>query len=276
VVDAKGRGVAAQAGFGKVNAIVLRAAGTNCDEETAHAFELAGAAAERVHIFRLVEHPEELRSYQILAIPGGFTYGDDIAAGKILANELRFRLGSEVRRFIDDGKLVLGICNGFQVLVKAGLLPGWAGRQEVTLTWNDTGRYEDRWVHLRTEHGSPCVFTAGLEDRILYLPVAHAEGKFVTAGRGPLSRLNSRRQVVFRYVTGEGGRAGYPDNPNGSTEGIAGICDDTGRVLGLMPHPERCVSPLSHPRWTRGGLAGPGAGLQLFTNAVAYARRNLS
>lgn len=263
------------AGIGKARVLVLRAAGMNCDEETAYAFEVAGARADRLHIQRVVEKPENLKSYHILVIPGGFTYGDDIAAGKILANELRFRLGGEIRRFIGDGKLVLGICNGFQVLIKAGFLPGWPGPQRVTLTWNDTGRYEDRWVHVGIEPGNPCIFTAGIEKQPLYLPVAHAEGKFVAASSAVITRLNARGHVVLRYVTGEGLPASYPENPNGSVQGVAGICDATGRVFGLMPHPERHVQSTSHPRWTREGLKKEGEGTSIFRNAVQYVTRTL-
>jgi len=256
-----------------VRVIVLRTAGTNCDEETAYAFERAGAVAERVHVNRLVERPARLRAYHVLVVPGGFSYGDDIASGKLLANEIRYRLDGAVERFLDEGKLILGICNGFQVLVKAGLLPGRPrGRVATTLTLNDSGRFEDRWVRLRVE-SDRCPFVA--RGDFMELPVAHGEGKFV-APRRTLRALEENRQVVFRYV-GPDGRpgAGYPWNPNGSLADVAGICDPTGRVLGLMPHPERHVEPRQHPRWTREERGAEGDGARLFRNAVDYVRRNL-
>lgn len=259
-----------------VKTMVLRAAGTNCDVETAEAFRRAGAEVESVHINTLVRGERSLEDVQILAIPGGFTYGDDIAAGKILANELRHTLMSSIQRFIADGKLMIGICNGFQVLVKAGLLPDPNGQeaQPVTLGWNDSGRYEDRWVYLKQEPHSPCVFTQGLGD-ILYIPVAHAEGKFVPRDQDTLRRLEANSQIVFRYVDEQGEPAGYPWNPNGSVDHVAALCDPTGRIFGLMPHPERHMSPTQHPRWTREGLKQKGEGMAIFENAVQYVREHL-
>ena len=255
----------------KPKALILRAAGTNCDYETEYAFRLAGADTDLVHINELARGEKSLTGYRILAIPGGFTYGDDVAAGKILANELKYKLEDQVERFLEDGNLILGICNGFQVLVRAGLLPaldGPGGAQEVTLTDNDSGMFEDRWVYLRPEE-SRCVFTKGVEET-LHFPVAHAEGKFVHRNPDVLRRLNENGQIVFRYVGPEGGPPTYPLNPNGSVEDIAGICDPTGRVLGLMPHPERHILGTQHPRWTREGLRDRGDGLILFENAVRY------
>ena len=257
----------------KPKTLILRTAGTNCDYETEYAFRLAGADTELVHINELARGERSLAEYQILAIPGGFTYGDDVAAGKILANELRYKLEGQVEQFLADGKLILGICNGFQVLVQAGLLPALDGpgqEQQATLTDNDSGKFEDRWVYLRPEE-SVCVFTRGVEE-ILYFPVAHAEGKFVPKDRDVLRRLNENGQIVFRYMSSEGKSPTYPWNPNGSAEHIAGICDSTGRVLGLMPHPERHILGTHHPRWTREGLRERGDGLILFENAVRYAR----
>ncbi len=257
----------------KVRAIVLRAAGTNCDYETAYAFEKVGALAERIHVNRLVESPKRLSRFHILAIPGGFSYGDDIASGKLLANEIRFRLEDQIRLFIRDGKLIIGICNGFQVLVKAGLLPGFRKKQvQTTLSFNDSNRFEDRWVCLRAQNSS-CVFVKKGEDT--YLPVAHGEGKF-EAEPDVLRELKRRRQIVFRYVGPDGSSgAGYPWNPNGSMDDIAGICDPSGRIFGLMPHPERHVEPTQHPRWTREGCKAEGDGLKVFRNATDFVRRNL-
>jgi len=253
-----------------VKVCILRTAGTNCDVETAFAFEKAGAEAEFVHINRLLEGEASLTNYQILAIPGGFTYGDDIAAGKILANELRCGLGDMLREFIEAGGSILGICNGFQVLAKTGLLP-WPSAestQSVTLTINDSAKFEDRWVYLAAPE-SRCIFTAGVSG--MYLPVAHAEGKFVAAD-DVVDEIRRNEQVVFRYVNESGKPAGYPYNPNGSVDDIAGICDSTGRILGLMPHPERHVLGYQHPRWTREGARAEGDGMAIFTNAVSYYR----
>ncbi|KPK69374.1 phosphoribosylformylglycinamidine synthase [candidate division TA06 bacterium SM23_40] len=260
-----------------VRVLILRTAGTNCDLETAHAFERAGAEVGLVHINRLKLHEVELAPYHIFAIPGGFTYGDDIAAGKILANELRRFIFDEISQFIAQGRLVLGICNGFQVLVKAGLLPDPAnadGPQQVTLTYNDSGRFEDRWVWLRVVNGDRCVFTRGI-GHLLHMPVAHAEGKFIAKESTVLQRLQTAGSITFEYVHPEGRPADYPWNPNGSIGGIAGICDASGRILGLMPHPERHVDPTQHPRWTREGLKHEGDGLVIFRNAVEFARKHL-
>ncbi|MEI8176354.1 MAG: phosphoribosylformylglycinamidine synthase I [Candidatus Omnitrophota bacterium] len=259
----------------KIKVIVLRAAGTNCDQETAFAFEKVGAVAELVHINRLINGDKDLKDYQILAIPGGFTYGDDIASGKILANELRYKLEYDIERFIKKGKLIIGICNGFQVLVKAGLLPGLtgAGQIESTLTLNDSARFEARWVYLKKEN-SQCVWTRGIPE-LLYLPVAHGEGKFTAKDETVLRLLDSEGLVAFRYVDQNGKYAGYPANPNGSADHIAGICDQTGRIFGLMPHPERYIEHTQHPRWTRQGSAKEGDGLAIFRSGVDYAKKSL-
>ena len=238
------------------SALVLRAAGTNCDRETQHALELAGFAAERVHVFRLMENPEHLADCQLLVLPGGFTYGDDIAAGTILANQLARRLAEPLEEFVAAGKPVLGICNGFQVLLKCGLLPGGQGTTDpaarrFTLGWNDSGRFEERWVHLRAD-AERCVFLPAGER--VALPVAHGEGKFLPADDAALQALRDGGQIALRYVDEAGRPGGYPVNPNGSIDDVAGMCDPTGRVLGLMPHPERFVEPTQHPRWTRGGV----------------------
>lgn len=255
------------------NVLVLRAPGTNCDRETAYAFTAAGAKAELLHINRLLENPGLFSRFQILCIPGGFSYGDDVAAGRILANQIQHHLHLEIARFKDEGKLLLGICNGFQVLIKAGVLLADDAEQGplATLTWNDSGRFEDRWVQLAVEP-SECVFLHEIDS--LYLPVAHAEGKFVTRETA-LAELQSNRQLVLRYQSQREGAAPdgpvpYPDNPNGSMANVAGACDTTGRVLGLMPHPERYIDATHHPRWTRGEGRQPGDGMQIFRNAVRY------
>ena len=253
----------------KVRALVLRAPGTNCDVETAFAFQQAGAEAALIHINQLIRGEQRLADYQIMVIPGGFTYGDDIAAGKVLANEFRLKLGEYVHRFMENGGLILGICNGFQVLVKAGMLPWTAeGRsQRLTLTTNDSGRFECRWVHLKVNTASPCVFTRGLEG--IELPVAHGEGK-VVAEPDVLPELNA----VLYYTDDKGNtNVGYPHNPNGSVNDIAGICDSSGRIFALMPHPERYIRGTQHPKWTRLGAKPHGDGFQIFLNAVRWVEK---
>jgi len=264
----------------KVSVIVLRTAGTNCDLETVFAFKGTGAEVDSVHINQLIRGRKKLSDYHILALPGGFTYGDDIAAGKILANELRFKLKDDLKKFVSEGKLIIGICNGFQIMVKAGLLPGNENfRQEATLTLNDSAKFEDRWVYLSQAEidgkDSRCIWTKGIK-KIVYFPVAHGEGKFVAKDRAVRERLKKNGQVVFQYCDAAGKLGGYPVNPNGSEEHIAGICDTTGRVFGLMPHPERHFFREQQPHWTRTkGLLLQGDGYFIFKNGVDYAQKNL-
>ncbi|MGA2035084.1 MAG: phosphoribosylformylglycinamidine synthase I [Thermoguttaceae bacterium] len=252
------------------NVLILRAPGTNCDQETAFAFQQAGARTETLHVNRTLENTAILQRFQILCIPGGFSYGDDVAAGRILGNQIQHHLAGRLAEFKDRGKLILGICNGFQVLIKSGVL--WPDDPRLgppaTLTWNDSGKYEDRWVRLETRH-SRCVFLRGIEE--MYLPVAHAEGKFVTRDAAVLAKLDADSQLVLRY-TGNSEPLAYPENPNGSLANVAGVCDTEGRVFGLMPHPERHIDPTHHPRWTRGEGRPVGDGLQVFRNAVQYFR----
>jgi len=236
--------------------LVLRAAGTNCELETAHAFARVGGAPETRHVNELLAEPSLLRQYRILVFPGGFSYGDDVAAGRVLATEIRRRALPEIERFAQEGGLVLGICNGFQVLVKTGLLPGGEGRT-VTLAHNDTHRYQDEWVRLEVPTDR-CAFARKGES--YYFPIAHAEGKLV-ASEATLDRLEEQGQVVFRYAA----------NPNGSLRDIAGICDPTGRILGLMPHPERNLLPWNHPQWTRLGERSEGEGLAFYRRMVEVA-----
>lgn len=250
----------------EVRVLVLRAAGTNCDMETAYAFEKAGGKPDRVHINRLASGEVKLSDYQILAIPGGFTYGDDISAGKVLANELNHRLAGEMARFVESDRLIIGICNGFQVLVKMGLLPGWPSRQ-ATLTYNDSFRYEDRWVHLKVTSTKSPFFRS---KEVLYMPVAHGEGKFVVDDPATLTRLEKEGQVVVKYCDERGGEVAYPGCPNGSVGCVAGISSPSGRIFGLMPHPERNIEKYHHPRWTRGPAKGQCDGLKVFKNAVNY------
>ncbi len=264
----------------KPKAIILRTAGTNCDYETGYALEKAGADVDLVHINQLVKDKGILDLYQIFVLPGGFTYGDDIAAGKVLANQLRHHLLDELTQFVDNGKLIIGICNGFQVLVKMGLLPGNndmpslrnGHKQEFTLTYNDSNKFEDRWIYLKAS-SNKSVFID--KDTILYIPMANAEGKFIAENEEKLKALDESEQVIFKYVDEYGNESGYPWNPNGSMGNIAGICDPTGRILGMMPHPERYIEPTQHPRWTREGLKAEGDGLAIFQKAVGYVKEEM-
>ncbi|MFQ5590526.1 MAG: phosphoribosylformylglycinamidine synthase subunit PurQ [Phycisphaerae bacterium] len=345
--------------MGDVQVIVLRAAGINCDEEAVYAWRLAGAKPALVHINTLARNPEMLNDYHIVTIPGGFSYGDDIAAGTILAQRIVYDLAEPLRGMVRRGGGILGICNGFQVLVKAGLLPGCevdtrpghardASARQVTVTFNDSAKFEARWVCLRicaehcvylttnpgrtrggggmdpgdpelrrgtTDGGSPAdslypsdrervpaVFPHGEGERpvhepsdcplgsdprglvahsesdeantdssrFLEMPVEHAEGKVVTASDEVTRRLDVSGCVALRYVDAQGRYDRYPANPNGSVGGIAGLCDPTGRILGLMPHPDRHFDRMHHPQWTRRSPVGPPDGLKLFQNAVRY------
>jgi phosphoribosylformylglycinamidine synthase len=230
---------------------------------------MAGAESHRVHVNQLRSGEKKLSDYQIMALPGGFSYGDDVHSGKILAVELTSFLKESLQEFVDAGKPVIGICNGFQVLVRTGLLPERKmGDIRCTLMHNHSGRFECRWINLRVEE-SRCVFTRGMSGKIISVQVAHGEGKFYAGGQ-VLETLEKDARVAFRYCTGDGAPTmAYPMNPNGSLNAIAGICDSTGLVLGLMPHPERFVSLYQHPNWRRGGLDGP-HGLPIFKNAVDY------
>ncbi len=252
----------------KPRALILRAPGANCDLEAQFAFQQAGAAADRVHVNRLREYPGLLDRYQILVVPGGFTYGDDVAAGKILACQFTHFLQDSLRAFRDAEKLILGICNGFQALLKAGLLvPPDDEGPLATLTYNAHGKFEDRWIYLDVKPGN-CPFLSGYER--MHVPVAHGEGNFVCRQDWILRGLQQAGQVVLRYVDAAGNPGPYPVNPNGSQADVAGICDASGRVLGLMPHPERHVLGVQHPRWTRCGAKAEGDGFKLFKNAVEF------
>lgn len=246
--------------------LVLRAPGTNCDRETAFAFERAGAVAEIAHLNQWLGEPRMSDDYQVLCLPGGFSYGDDVAAGRIFANQLRHHLGDALAAFRDAGKLILGICNGFQTLVKSGLLDSDDDRGPgATLAWNTSGRFIDRWVKLSVA-GDRCAFLAGV-DRML-LPIAHAEGQFVGRDDAALDRLEDAGQLVLRYASG--GEGEPADNPNGAVRDVAGMCDRSGRVFGLMPHPERFIDRTQHPQWTRLPAFDEGDGLPVFRNAVRY------
>lgn len=255
----------------------MRAPGTNCDVESAHAFELAGAETESWHVNRVLENKLEVANFQVLCIPGGFSYGDDIAAGRILGNQIQHHLKDVLAEFSAAGKLIIGICNGFQILLKTNLLVSTDARgPTATLALNDSGRFEARWVRLAVQPGN-CVFLQGIRE--MELPVAHGEGKFATRDEQTFAKLGEEQRLVMRYTekTGAGTprlaaapAVPYPANPNGAMGDVAGVCDATGRVFGLMPHPERFVDWTQHPRWTRGPAREAGDGLRVFQNAVRY------
>ncbi len=252
----------------KVKVLILRAPGTNCDEETAFAFEQAGAQTELVYIGQLLRGEKKVKDYRILAFPGGFSYGDDLGAGTVVAGEIRLVLGEDINGFVTGGGLIIGICNGFQILAKLGILPSGkvSGRPVLTLATNDSGKFECRWVHLKINPRSSCVFTEGLEK--LYLPIAHAEGKLIAE-----DDVKSKLNCAAYYVNERGESAPYPHNPNGSYGNIAGIADASGRVFGLMPHPERHVRVSQHPRWTRLEKDDWQNGAKIFSNAIKWARQ---
>jgi phosphoribosylformylglycinamidine synthase subunit PurQ / glutaminase len=268
----------------RIKAIVITGNGTNCEMEMAHACRLAGFdAVEIVHISELLCGGKRLDDYHFLNLPGGFLDGDDLGSAKAGANRILHAsaagrqepLFDQFLRFINEGKLILGVCNGFQLLAKLGMLPGFDGRydrQTVTLTYNDSGRFEDRWVYLRVDPASPCIFTRGLSG--IYLPIRHGEGKFVAQDETVLERLHRERLITLQYSDGQYREAtlDYPANPNGSIDGIAGICNETGRIFGLMPHPEAYLHRTNHPRWTREEFPEEGMGLSLFRNAAAFLR----
>ncbi len=267
----------------KVKAIVLTANGTNCEMEMAHACKLAGAdVIDIVHLSELLYGEKRLADYSFLNLPGGFLDGDDLGSAKAGANRfLHARIAghqeilfADLIDFIAAGKLILGVCNGFQLMVKLGLLPGLESNytaQSTTLTFNDSGRFEDRWVYLKANAQSPCVFTKGLD--VVYYPVRHGEGKFVPASATVLKQIARKNLFAFQYCDADGLPAmQYPANPNGSINAIAGICNETGRLFGLMPHPEAYLHRTNHPRWTRECLSEEGQGIAIFRNAVNFIR----
>ncbi|HLZ58150.1 MAG TPA: phosphoribosylformylglycinamidine synthase I, partial [Ktedonosporobacter sp.] len=267
-----------------IRALVLRAPGINRDGDAAHACRLAGFATDLVHINQLIKVPEALLNYHFLLIPGGFSYGDDLGAGNLLAKNLTIHLGEPLRQFIEEGRPVLGICNGFQVLVRAGLLPGLsvegvgseaAGAVRATLTDNESAQFECRWVTMAVPP-SASIFTRGIE-RPLESPIAHGEGQFVFSG--DIAQMQANGQVALVYSARNGVSAGpeeqvaYPANPNGSPGNIAGVCNPRGNVMGLMPHPEDYVHALQHPLRRASAQGQGGDGLLLFKNAYEYARQ---
>ncbi|MBD3210501.1 phosphoribosylformylglycinamidine synthase subunit PurQ [Candidatus Micrarchaeota archaeon] len=253
-----------------LRALVLTGFGVNCEAESKHSIEKSGGSADILHLNKLLKDPGMLKDYNMLLLPGGFSFGDDLGSGKVFSNKMKFRLRHQLEEFVSDNNLVFGICNGFQMLVKMGLLPEPDFVQRTSIIANDSGHFEDRWVILKGNPDSPCIFTKGIE--YLLVPVRHGEGKFVPGDDSVLDGLNRKNLVVFRY-TDEGGRpAGYPYNPNGSVENIAGICDKTGRIFGMMPHPEAFNIIENCPYWIRGTVKEP-YGLRIFRNAVEYFKK---
>lgn len=269
-----------------VRAIVITGNGTNCEMEMAHACRLAGAdEVDIVHLSELLYGEKKLDNYHFLNLPGGFLDGDDLGSAKAGANRILHaavlgtgeRLHNQFTRFINQGKLILGVCNGFQLLVKLGMLPGLGGNyttQSVTLTVNDSGRFEDRWVYLRGNPASPCIFTRGIGGT--YLPVRHGEGKLIARDDATLEAISQRELIALQYTHDDYGEGAidYPANPNGSVKAIAGLCDETGRIFGLMPHPEAYLHYTNHPRWTRETLPADGMGLAIFRNAIEFVRKS--
>lgn len=254
----------------KANACVLYGYGINCDRETEYALSASGANVKRTHINELIMNPNMFEDFNLIAFPGGFSYGDDIGSGKVLANKIKFNLKQKMSEFVSAGKLVIGICNGFQVLVKLGLLPYNDFEQKVTLISNDSNKFEDRWVYLRINQESKCVFTKGMEG--IMLPIRHGEGKFF-APNNVLEDLSLKNQIVMQYVNEKNEFRGYPYNPNGSVRNIAGICNEQGNVFGLMPHPEAYCSLLNNPYWPRAKqriTEWKGKGMEIFENAVKH------
>jgi len=264
----------------KPKSLVVFGNGINCENETAHANRLAGFAPELVHIDELAREPGMIHRYRFINFPGGFLDGDDLGSARAQAVKWKYqkmadtgrRFLDELVKFVEEGRIIIGICNGFQLLVKTGLLPALGktyGKQSATLAANDLGRFEDRWVYLKTNRFSHCIFTNDMDK--IYLPVRHGEGKCIVDSPEALSAMKGGGNIVLQYADSTGAVSmTYPDNPNSSAEAIAAICDDTGRVFGLMPHPEAFVHRTQHPRWTREEVPSEGDGLKIFRNACKY------
>ncbi len=264
-----------------VKTLIITGFGLNCEKETTAAFSTAGSEVSRIHLNDLLKNPDKLNDFHILAFIGGFSFGDHLGAGTVFANRVKFGLRNQLEKFINDGKLIIGICNGFQTITRLGIVPAIDGlfNQEVALQHNESGVFRDSWVTLKVEQKSNCIFTKGIN--ILPVPIRHGEGKFMALNEEILKKLEENGHVAVRYadpITGEATDK-FPLNPNGSQNQIAGICDKTGRVFGLMPHPEAYLSPYNHPHWTHqklnGTLPAEGLGLKIFLNAVEFCRKNL-
>ncbi|MFH1785425.1 MAG: phosphoribosylformylglycinamidine synthase I [Candidatus Micrarchaeota archaeon] len=250
-----------------LKALIVTGYGINCENESKYSIEKSGGNAEIIHVNKLLDNPKMLEDYNMFFVPGGFAFGDDLGSGKVFGNKMKFKIKDQLEEFVNAGKLVVGICNGFQALVKMGLLPEPDFQQRVSLVGNESGYFEDRWVILRTNTASPCIYTKGIE--YLFVPVRHGEGKFIPKDQNTLDQLKEKNQIVFQYVDENKNLGGYPHNPNGSVENIAGICDKSGRIFGMMPHPEAFNMPENCPYWIKGTIK-EGYGLRIFKNAVEF------
>lgn len=255
-----------------VKTCIITGFGINADIELKTAFELAGSEAERIHINDLIKKPEILNTFHIIGFPGGFSYGDHLGSGKVFGTLFKKNLKNELNSFVESGRLVIGICNGFQVLTKMGIIPNLnsSWEPEVSLIHNDSGKFEDRWVKLKINNNSKCIWTKGIKE--IDAPVRHGEGNFITDSETVLNTLENENLVVLKYSSKSGkDKTEYPDNPNGSVKDIAGICDRSGRILGLMPHPEAFLYPENHPTGRFNNITG----LEIFKNGVNYIKKNL-
>jgi phosphoribosylformylglycinamidine synthase len=266
--------------YSKVKVLVITGVGLNCERETTAAFSTCGATVEQVHLNDILDGKRSLSEFHILAFIGGFSFGDHLGAGTVFANRVKFRLREDLEKFVADGKLIIGICNGFQTMTRLGLVPALDGKyfeQQVALAHNDCGVFRDDWIHLKANPDSPCVFTCGIDK--IRMPIRHGEGKFV-ADAEFLDKIEAENLVVLRY-TDENGKvtSEFPANPNGSLNSIAGICDPSGRIFGLMPHPEAFLSQYNAPDWQEKSLKGElpeeGEGTVVFRNAVEFAAENI-
>ncbi len=267
---------------GRVRALVITGFGLNCERETHCALTEAGATTENVHLNDILDGNRSLDEFHILAFIGGFSFGDHIGAGTVFANRIKYRMREQLQKFVEAGRLIIGICNGFQTMTRLGLVPAVGGKfleQQVALAQNKQGVFRDSWSLLRANPASPCIYTRGID--VIPLPIRHGEGRFVARDADMLAQLEKDNLVALRYVDPESTEPTmeFPHNPNGSVNSIAGICDPSGRIFGLMPHPEAYLSPFNHPHWTRqklnGVLPDEGLGVKIFRNAVEFAAANL-
>ncbi len=266
--------------YGKVKVLIITGFGLNCEKETAAAFSSCGATPEQVHLNDILNGQRSLDEFHVLAFIGGFSFGDHLGAGTVFANRIKFRMRDQLQKFVADGKLVIGICNGFQTLSRLGLVPALDGHffeQQAALAHNDSGLFRDDWITLKANPASPCIFTKGID--LIRMPIRHGEGKFVASDE-TIAKIEEKNLVTLRYANPDGSIAkDFPANPNGSINSIAGICDESGRIFGLMPHPEAFLSPFNDPEWTKkkieDRLPSEGEGKIVFRNAVSFAAENL-
>ncbi len=266
----------------KVKATIITGFGLNCEHETAKALATTGATVERIHLNDLIKHPETLSKTHILCFIGGFSFGDHLGAGTVFANRIMNHLGNALKEYIEGGNLIIGICNGFQIIARLGLVPALNGidfEPTIALAANDSGVFRNSWVTLKVNKQSPCVFTKNID--AIPLPIRHGEGKIVVLNQSVLNEIEKENLVVLRYADPQSMTPtnDFPHNPNGSINAIAGLCDKSGRIFGLMPHPEAYLSPYNHPQWIRQKLNGilkeEGMGQIIFRNAVNFATENL-